>query len=79
MNLITHKRHAKISSLFEHSWYGKRLKKLTLDELALIANFINERAEKNRDAFVHDVNRFFITNERTKNWSMVMEILTIAG
>lgn len=79
MNNITHIRHAKITALFDHAWYGKRLKKFSIDELALIAKFINERAEKERNEFVHDVNRFFLSNPKTKNWSMIMEILTIVA
>lgn len=79
MNLITHQRHAKITALFSHAWYGKRLQKFSLDEVALVAAFINERAEKDRDDFVHDVNRFFLSNTKTKHWSMIMEILTIVA
>lgn len=77
MNLITQNRHAKITDLFEHAWYGKRMNKFTPDELTLIANFINERSLKERNDFVFDVNRYFINKVKTKNWSLVMEILTI--
>ncbi len=79
MNLITHQRHSKITALFNHAWYGKRLQKLSLDEIALMAAFINERADKNRNDFVHDVNRYFLSNTKTKHCSMIMEILTIVA
>lgn len=80
MNLITHNRHQKVKQLFEHPHYNKLMRKLTGDEMLLIANFINGNQNKERNEFVHATNRMFIDqNYKPKNWAVIMEVLTVVG
>ncbi len=69
----------KFNNLKNHAWYAKHFKKLTNEEIAVAHTFIQTMSDKNRNEFVHTVNRFYLTNKQTKNWSIVSELLTVIG
>lgn len=70
-------RASKFVKLAEHPWYAKQVSKLTKLEVCLIYKFCQDHADLDADAFEMKANRYYLTNEKTKNWALVNEILSV--
>lgn len=62
--------------LANHAWYGKQFKKLTQEDVDAALSFIKDRGFLRSNDFETEVNRMFIDNYKTKNWKLVMELLS---
>ena len=71
------KRMQKFESLSAHGWYGKLVKKLTRDDAAVIFAFCEANRFASPMLFEERANRLFLTTPKTKNWKLVLEVLSI--
>lgn len=66
-------------SLSEDEWYGPQFKKLTIHERALCNVFCSRYDGKSREETENAINYFWIYREKTRNWSLVSELLSAAN
>ena len=59
--------------------YEKNVKKLTQEELKIIDSFILEHDDLGHLDFEYKVNRMFLIQPKTKNWTFVMDLLVSAN
>lgn len=63
--------------LYKHAHYGALLLRLSADDLKTVKAFIVDNRNLDKGQFVHSVNRMFIDKSKPKNWTLIMEILTV--
>jgi len=66
--------------LEKHPHYFKLLARLTINEKLIVIEFFQENRNLDKNLFEYKINRMFIDRiEKPKNWSIIMEVLSIVN
>ncbi len=57
-------------------YQNKLFSKLKGNEIKIIDEFLTENKHLSREDFEKTLNRYFLHKERTKNWAIILEILS---
>lgn len=63
----------------DHHWLGRAFAKLTVEELAYCQRYIQENDGLSKGAFQTAVNRMFLDRAKSKNHTVIMELLSCAN
>jgi len=69
----------RFKKLWSHSYYKNSVAKLSMEDIQEVMDFIEKNQTKDRNDFVHAVNRMFIGKDKPKKWTLISEILTVIG
>lgn len=75
----TDKRLEAFHSFNDHAWLKRLYKKLGPNELSMCTTFIAVHEGVSADVFEMAVNRMFIDKPKTRNWRVIMELLSCAN
>lgn len=71
------KRYQKFKDLSTHGWYKKLVIKLADDDVAAISSFCEANRFASPMVFEERANRYFLSAPKTKNWKIVLEVLSV--
>ena len=60
----------------KHPMYSNLWKKLSKDEMNFTIQFIIKTENDSNDDYMHKVNRIFLTEKKSKHWTIIQDILT---
>lgn len=68
----------RLTKLSNHPHYKFLLIKLSTSEKEIMRHFIIDSFDLDKNEFIYSVNRMFLDKtDKPKNWSLIMEILTV--
>lgn len=66
-----------IKFISDHPHYQRLADRLNDDEIDLMINFIDLYKDEGRAIFEMKLNRLFLDKKKPKNWSIILELLSI--